>query len=166
MEGSWGWWLWVQKGFLLGTLNIATDFYQNVAKHLGIEDQLLAHLFIHDGVGVLVTFHGKREFSPCDVLKATVLRTHLMARFHFLHNAQAKEEQERQKMKTILMENLTRREIEIVPLICLGLSNSEIASEIGISSRTVDTHISNILKKLNARGRTQIISRFAMVSTC
>ena len=142
----------------------ATDFYQNVAQHLEIEDQLLAHLFIHDGVGVLLTFHGKQEFSPNDVLKATILRTHLMARFHFLHNAQAKAERERQKIQTVLIENLTRREIEIVPLICLGQSNSEIAAELGIASRTVDTHISNILRKLDVRGRTQIISRFATVS--
>ncbi len=42
---------------------------------------------------------------------------------------------------------LTQRELDILQLICRNLSYQEIASELGISKRTVSFHISNMLTK-------------------
>jgi DNA-binding NarL/FixJ family response regulator len=42
---------------------------------------------------------------------------------------------------------LSDREIEIIELVTTGLTNEEIAARLEISKRTVDNHISNILKK-------------------
>jgi DNA-binding NarL/FixJ family response regulator len=42
---------------------------------------------------------------------------------------------------------LSDREIEIIELVTVGLTNEEIADRLEISKRTVDNHISNILKK-------------------
>ena len=42
---------------------------------------------------------------------------------------------------------LSDREIEIIELVTAGLTNEEIADRLAISKRTVDNHISNILKK-------------------
>ncbi len=42
---------------------------------------------------------------------------------------------------------LSDREIEIIELVTTGLTNEEIADRLAISKRTVDNHISNILKK-------------------
>lgn len=53
---------------------------------------------------------------------------------------------------------LSKREKEIVQLIVQGKSNSEIASEIYLSEGTIKNVISTILKKLNLKRRTQIIS--------
>jgi len=52
-------------------------------------------------------------------------------------------------------ETLTPREIEILELIAKGLSNNEIAKRLIISNRTVKTHVSNILHKLNMTHRVQ-----------
>ncbi len=45
---------------------------------------------------------------------------------------------------------LSDREIEIIELVTAGLTNEEIATRLEISKRTVDNHISNILKKAGA----------------
>jgi len=50
---------------------------------------------------------------------------------------------------------LTPREMEILELIAKGLSNGEIAKRLIISNRTVKTHVSNILHKLNMTHRVQ-----------
>ena len=42
---------------------------------------------------------------------------------------------------------LSDREVEIIELVTAGLTNEEIADRLEISKRTVDNHISNILKK-------------------
>jgi NarL family two-component system response regulator LiaR len=50
---------------------------------------------------------------------------------------------------------LTTREIEILSHVALGKTNQEIADELVLSERTVRTHITNILAKLQLTNRTQ-----------
>ena len=52
-------------------------------------------------------------------------------------------------------EPLTAREVEILRLVAQGLSNQEIAEKLVISERTVRTHVTNILGKLQLANRTQ-----------
>ncbi|WP_134685790.1 response regulator [Brevibacillus migulae] len=54
-----------------------------------------------------------------------------------------------------LHEQLTPRELEVLKLIGQGKSNQEIADELIIGIKTVKTHVSNILAKLNVEDRTQ-----------
>ena len=42
---------------------------------------------------------------------------------------------------------LSDREVEIIELVTAGLTNEEISQRLEISKRTVDNHVSNILKK-------------------
>jgi DNA-binding CsgD family transcriptional regulator len=48
---------------------------------------------------------------------------------------------------------LTRRELEVVRRIAAGMTNKMIAEELGVSERTVDRHVSNILGKINVPSR-------------
>lgn len=50
---------------------------------------------------------------------------------------------------------LTKRESEVLKYITEGYSNSEIASKLMISEKTVKNHVSNILRKLDVLDRTQ-----------
>jgi len=50
---------------------------------------------------------------------------------------------------------LTARELEVLQLISDGCNNHEIAEKLVISEKTVKTHVSNILSKLNLEDRTQ-----------
>lgn len=52
-------------------------------------------------------------------------------------------------------EVLTARETDVLKLIAVGLSNKEIARDLGIGEKTVKTHVSNILSKFNVLSRTQ-----------
>ena len=50
---------------------------------------------------------------------------------------------------------LTEREVEILQLVAQGLTNDGIAEKLVVSERTVRTHVSNILAKLQLANRTQ-----------
>ena len=52
-------------------------------------------------------------------------------------------------------EALTERELEVLRLVAHGLSNRQIALQLSLSEKTVKTHVSNILGKLNLLSRTQ-----------
>jgi DNA-binding CsgD family transcriptional regulator/tetratricopeptide (TPR) repeat protein len=53
---------------------------------------------------------------------------------------------------------LTRREIEVLRLLAGGRRNAEIADELVLSSRTVDHHVSAIMRKLRARTRGEAVA--------
>ncbi|MGH2926903.1 MAG: LuxR C-terminal-related transcriptional regulator, partial [Solirubrobacteraceae bacterium] len=50
---------------------------------------------------------------------------------------------------------LTNRELEVLPLLTEGLRNAEIADRLIVSPKTVDHHVSSILRKLDVRTRAQ-----------
>lgn len=53
------------------------------------------------------------------------------------------------------VEDLTKRELQVLRLLAQGLSNKLIAQELVVSEKTVKTHVSNILAKLHLSHRTQ-----------
>lgn len=56
-----------------------------------------------------------------------------------------------------LHEQLTEREMEVLLLVAQGKANQEIADELFIALKTVKTHVSNILAKLEVQDRTQAV---------
>jgi DNA-binding NarL/FixJ family response regulator len=52
-------------------------------------------------------------------------------------------------------EPLSKREMEVLAQLTRGLSNKEIATELGISHQTVKNHVTSILSKLGVEDRTQ-----------
>ena len=57
------------------------------------------------------------------------------------------------------VEELTRREIDVVRLLAAGRSNKEIATELEIGDETVKTHVTNVLAKLQADNRAQAVTQ-------
>lgn len=56
-----------------------------------------------------------------------------------------------------VVDSLSERELEILVLICQGLSNQEIADKLFISKRTVDKHRANILDKTGCRNTANLV---------
>lgn len=52
---------------------------------------------------------------------------------------------------------LSEREVQIVELVTVGMTNQEIAERLEISKRTVDNHISNILTKTSTSNRVELV---------
>ncbi|TRZ36067.1 DNA-binding response regulator [Niallia circulans] len=63
----------------------------------------------------------------------------------------------REKPQILLHDELTAREMEILLLMAEGKSNQEIADVLFIAIKTVKTHVSNILSKLQVQDRTQAV---------
>lgn len=62
--------------------------------------------------------------------------------------------QDRDKARPV---NLTRREGEVLLLLCDGLPNKLISRELKISLSTVKIHIGNVMRKLNVTSRLQVV---------
>jgi two-component system, NarL family, response regulator LiaR len=54
------------------------------------------------------------------------------------------------------IDQISPREMEVLELITDGLGNKEIGEQLFISERTVKTHVTHLLEKLNLRDRTQL----------
>ena len=57
--------------------------------------------------------------------------------------------------------NLTEREFEILEYVAVGLTVKQVASRLGLSPRTVETHLAKLYRKLGVRNRVQALSRAA-----
>ncbi|WP_018702179.1 response regulator [Anaeromusa acidaminophila] len=54
-------------------------------------------------------------------------------------------------------ERLTYRELDVLELICQGMSNNEVAQKLFLSEKTVKNHLTNIFRKLHVSDRTQAV---------
>lgn len=66
-----------------------------------------------------------------------------------------------QEAETVILSRLTSREIEILRVIAEGYSNKEIGDQLFISHRTVDTHRTNLMKKLEVHNIAGLV-KFAI----
>lgn len=60
-------------------------------------------------------------------------------------------------LDSVAAETLSDREMEVLKLAARGLSNKDIARELSLSPRTVQTHLTNIFNKLAVASRTEAI---------
>lgn len=55
---------------------------------------------------------------------------------------------------------ITKREKEVIELLCLGYGNKEISCEMKISRRTVETYIERLMLKLRVRNRLALVAEY------
>ncbi|MFZ0533930.1 MAG: response regulator transcription factor [Anaerolineales bacterium] len=99
-----------------------------------------------------------KDVSPDDLVEAIRAVHHGEARLHpdIARKLMQQVSQMRTSPQEDSVEELTEREREVICLIAVGRNNREIAQELFISEKTVKTHVSNILSKLNLEHRTQL----------
>ena len=59
----------------------------------------------------------------------------------------------------LLFDDLTARELEVLNLLCEGLSNKAIAKTLSISDNTVKFHVNQLLSKFGVSSRTELVIR-------
>jgi len=93
------------------------------------------------------TFHGESPFAPA-----------ILARLveHYL-DLGGEAGTHRARPGDARLAELTGREVEVLALIGRGLSNDEIAARLSIAVKTVKSHISHLLMKLQARDRVHLV---------
>jgi len=67
-------------------------------------------------------------------------------------------DQEEQADKIKVKTNITKREKEILELICKGFTNNEIAEKLFISNRTVDNHRAKLLEKTETKNTAELVT--------
>ena len=96
-----------------------------------------------------------KDIEPDELIKcikkimAGENQLHPKATSHLLANLSNKKEDRN------LISELTKRELDVLKEIAKGKSNKEIASALFITEKTVKTHVSNLLSKLELADRTQ-----------
>jgi DNA-binding NarL/FixJ family response regulator len=68
-----------------------------------------------------------------------------------------------EKTPEALLEPLTAREQEVLPLLAEGLSNKAIAAQLQISEHTAKFHVNAVLTKLGAQNRVEAVVRAARI---
>ena len=68
----------------------------------------------------------------------------------------------RTKPGTVAIGELSEREREVLRMIALGHSNKEIGTQLSISVKTVEVHKANAMRKLDMKGRIDIV-RYALL---
>jgi DNA-binding NarL/FixJ family response regulator len=108
---------------------------------IGIQGYQLKEADCNEIINAIHVVHnGGTSLAPC--VSATLIE-------HIQHN------------QRIMKYELSKREQEVLDLIAEGKTNSDIASSLYISVRTVKFHVSSILNKLNVRNRTEAALRIS-----
>ena len=99
-----------------------------------------------------------KDISPDNLVEAIRAAYHGEARLHpeIARRLMQQVSQQTSLPRESQVDDITEREREVVRLVAQGRSNHDIAQELVISEKTVKTHISNILSKLNLQDRTQL----------
>ena len=99
-----------------------------------------------------------KDVSPEDLVEAIRAVHRGEARLHpdIARKLMEQVVQQASPLRQSQFEDLTEREREVINLVAKGRSNQEIANELVISEKTVKTHVSNILGKLQLEDRTQL----------
>jgi NarL family two-component system response regulator LiaR len=99
-----------------------------------------------------------KDISPDSLVEAIRAAHHGEARLHpeIARRLMQQVSQQASPVRESQVDDITERERDVIRLVAKGRSNHDIAQELFISEKTVKTHISNILSKLNLQDRTQL----------
>lgn len=127
---------------------------------------------------IVLTMHGEHEMiaeafkvGSNGFIPKSAAHTHLLEAIHavlrgerYLHPDSAVEMMEKvtnRFEKTLLLKDLSEREVEVFTLTALGYTRSEISEQLTISPKTVDTYRQRALEKLNLKTRAELV-QFAL----
>jgi DNA-binding NarL/FixJ family response regulator len=99
-----------------------------------------------------------KNIEPSQMLSA--IKTILEDKIYFSNEVATKliETAKKDSLKNVVeKQSLTKREIEVLKMIAMELTNEEIAKNLSVCKRTVDTHRQNLLNKLHAKNTVGLV---------
>ncbi len=137
---------------LVGRIQAREDRPKVIVLSMHEEPAMVERLMKSGADGYLVKSAGKDE-----VLLA--IRNVHAGRKHFSSDLLASLMEERGKVQenSTLLAGLSEREVEVLAALAEGLGNKEIGERLFISPRTVDTHRTNLMHKLNLHNTAEIV---------
>jgi len=130
-----------------------TDLYVELFRPLGLEIHLSVRLLLGDCAATFSIFRNL-PFSDDERMIFKSLQPHI-SRAYLLNELRVRLSEELPtETADGALDGLTAREREILSWIAAGKRDSEIAIILGISTRTVHKHVSNVLQKLGVETRT------------
>jgi len=137
-----------------------TEFYKDYLRPQNIPYGSGIILFKRRKILGIINFFRSKElgdFSDKDIYILDILKLHLANVVYGLGKVQEIEKMERIE-ECLSRYHLSKREIEVVRLLILGLSNMEISKQMLISESTVKKHIYHIYSKAGVKSRTQLMA--------
>ena len=138
-------------------------YYINYLKPLdliNVAGMSLAHKGIQLGAVNLYRTEQRGDFTDKDLYILNQFLPHLTRKLMIRHRESAKSLDRDKKITSILTSeyNLSKREIEILKLVCDGKNNKEISEMLSITVNTVKKHMGNILYKFQVENRFQLVN--------
>ncbi|QBQ55279.1 response regulator transcription factor [Nitrosococcus wardiae] len=155
----------VRPGCLLLDIHVPKMGGLSLQRQLRERNSLLPILFIssHGTVPEAVeAIHGGAVDFFTNPLQKTVLLKRLWTCMDM--DRAAREKQRKREEITARIAQLTQREQEVMELVVKGRLNKLIASDLGISIKTVETHRAQVMKKLQVRTQADLIHLFLLYS--
>lgn len=142
---------------------VNTEFYKNFLKTENIPYGC-GILIVNNGrvIGVFNLFKSYElgDFSEKDTYVLELLKKHIENMvLRVLHTSMLRQDYDIIMEKVAQKYLLTKREAEIIRLLCEGFSNTQICECLTISLSTVKTHIYNVYNKIGVKSRTQLINK-------
>jgi len=132
-------------GLLIAALKLVEYRFLVIEHSIEIYGGLIALVFAAVGIWLGLKLTGKKEI---------IVERQLIVEKEVLVTAPAEFSLNQERLRELA---ITRRELEILELISMGLSNREIADKLFVSENTVKTHSSRLFDKLSAKRRTQAV---------
>ena len=100
-----------------------------------------------------------KKMDEKDFVNILNLLTSIVSMLSFVVNLSDNDNNKNNRLHNVLIKefSLSERELSIVDLLIERKSNNDIAKYLFISEKTVKTHVSNILRKMNAKNRTDVL---------
>lgn len=143
-----------------------TRVYQDIWKPKGIFWGLFMSVVSNDHPLIMLCIHREKreeDFSARDIYLMNTLKDPLERKFYNLLEEEQKigpNSPPGKLSRTAASYGLTKRETEIVYLVCAGKSSEDICSQLFITPATLSKHLSNIYSKTKVRNRTQLFGLF------
>jgi DNA-binding CsgD family transcriptional regulator len=139
----------------------ATRLYREVYEPLGVREQI-AFTLPDDGEQVVAIALSRtdRDFSDAERDFLNRARPYVIQAYrNAIAHAEVRPQPAAGLEAALVGSGLTRREAEVLRLVALGGSNRDIASRLGVSSRTVQKHLERAFRKLGVTTRSAAAAR-------